>query len=113
MIARAQELGSQRFIVSGAQIVTIIASVVLTGGGTVALLSGQWATVNLRLTQTEQAAKAAGEAAQEVRERLQTITSEAASDRRILLRLESKMDNLGENQSARHPSGSGPSFPPN
>ena len=106
MMARAQELGSQRFVVTAAQVVAVIMSVVLTGGGSVWWLSGEWATVHHRLDQNEEAVKAAEEAvkgaeeavkgaieaAETVRERLTAIESDSRNDRRILLRLENKID---------------------
>ena len=109
MMARAQELGSQRFSVTAAQVVAVIMSVVLTGGGSVWWLSQQWTTVNNRLDQAEEAvndaqeaAKAAAEAAETVRERLTSIESDSRNDRRILLRLEDKIDAMNVTRFGRN-----------
>jgi type II secretory pathway pseudopilin PulG len=116
MMARVQEIGSRRFELTYGKAWAIAAglfAVALSVAGYIWTASGQWAVVNLRLDQTEQAARLAGQTAQDVKERLQTIATEAASDRRILLRLETKMDNITViGRSARHPSASsGVPFP--
>ena len=91
---QVKEIGAQRFVITTGQIVAIIMSIVVTGGGSLAYISAQWATVNLRLDQTEASVKTATEAAEAVRERLSSIESDSRNDRRILLRLEDKLDDM-------------------
>lgn len=116
MIAQVKDAAERRFELTYGKAWAIacgLFAVALSVAGYIWSASGQWAVVNLRLSQTELAAREAGAAAQDVRERLSTIATEAAADRRILLRLESKMDYFRDGAGQSRASGPTPSFPPN
>lgn len=89
-----KEIGAQRFTVTAGQIVAVIMSIVISGGGAVWWLSSEWENVTLRLDQTEAAAKAAGEAAADVRESLAGLAADSANHTAALMRVERKVDDM-------------------
>jgi hypothetical protein len=90
-------LAERRFEITGRQVAAIVAgltTIALTAAGSLWVIAGWQATNDLTLEQHGAAIEGLQGEVSGLSQRLTSIESDSRNDRRILLRLETKLDNL-------------------